>query len=154
MVTQVLVIGYVREDIMATNKISSTFMDATIDNIQRLFQQNQEKEKSIMELEEILQQVNIDERSLLSLNSSAKRVMNDLEGAIIGMYANIHLFQNAVVIVIEENNQIQGNLIEYNTICEVLANINTWIAKNPDAPPKLYTPSKSTRMIDLYTLDH
>jgi cell division septum initiation protein DivIVA len=48
-------------------------MDATIDNIQRLCQQNKEKEVRIKELEERLQQVNIDERSLLNFKASAKK---------------------------------------------------------------------------------
>jgi cell division septum initiation protein DivIVA len=46
-------------------------MDATMDNIQRLCQQNEEKEMRIKELEERLQQVNIDERSLLNFKTSA-----------------------------------------------------------------------------------
>jgi hypothetical protein len=82
-------------------------MDATIDNIQRLCQQNEEKEARIRELEERLQQVNIDERSLLNFKASVEKVRNDLEGAIIDMYANLHLFQNVVAIVIDQNNQIQ-----------------------------------------------
>jgi hypothetical protein len=81
-------------------------------------------------------------------------VRNDLEGAIIDMYANIHLFQNAVAIVIDQNNQIQMQLTQYNTICEGIADIDTWIVENPDAPPELYRPSKSARKTDLYTLDH
>jgi hypothetical protein len=105
-------------------------MDATIDNIQRLCQQNQEKEARIRELEEILQQVKIDERSLLNFKASVERVRNDLEGAIIDMYANLHLFQNAVAIVIDQNNQIQVKLTQYNTICEGIADIDTWIAEN------------------------
>jgi hypothetical protein len=37
-VTQVPVIGYVREDLMETTKEGSAFMDATIENIQMLCQ--------------------------------------------------------------------------------------------------------------------
>jgi cell division septum initiation protein DivIVA len=44
----------------------STFMNANIDNIQILCRQNEEKESRIRELEERLQQVKIDERSLQS----------------------------------------------------------------------------------------
>jgi hypothetical protein len=61
----------------------------------------------IRELEERLQQVKIDERSLLNFKASAEKVRNDLEGAIIDMYANLHLFQNAATIVIDQNNRIQ-----------------------------------------------
>jgi cell division septum initiation protein DivIVA len=130
------------------------FMDATIDNIQRLCQQNEEKEVRIKELEERLQQVNIDERSLLNFKASAEKVRNDLEGAIIDMYANLHLFQNVVATVIDQNNQIQMQLTQYNTIREGIADIDTWIVENPDAPLELYRPSKSARKIDLYALDH
>ena len=59
------------------------------------------------ELEESLLQVKIDERSLLNFKASAEKVRNDLEGAIIDMYANLHLFQNVVATVIEQNNWIQ-----------------------------------------------
>jgi hypothetical protein len=48
-------------------------------------------------------------------------VRNDLEGAIIDMYANLHLFQNVVATVIEQKNQIQMQLTQYNTICEGIA---------------------------------
>jgi hypothetical protein len=36
--------------------------------------------------------------------TSVEKVRNDLEGAIIDMYANLQLFQNVVAIVIEQNN--------------------------------------------------
>jgi cell division septum initiation protein DivIVA len=55
-----------------TTRDSSTFMDATIDNIQRLCQQNEEKEARIRELEERLQQVKIDERSLPQLQRQCR----------------------------------------------------------------------------------
>jgi hypothetical protein len=45
-------------------------------------------------------------------------------------------------------------LTQYKTIWEGIENIDTWITENPDAPPKLYKPLKSTRKIDLYALDH
>jgi hypothetical protein len=54
----------------------------------------------IKELEERLQQVNIDERSLLNFKASVEKVRNDLEGAIIDMYANLHLFQNVAATII------------------------------------------------------
>jgi hypothetical protein len=153
-VTQAPVTGDVIEDPVSTTKSSSAFMDATIDNIQRPCQHNQEKVVRIKELEEILQQVNIDERSLLSFKANAKRVWNYLEGAIIDMYVNLHLFQNAVAIVIDQNNRIQVKLTQYNTICEGIVDIDTWIAENPDAPLELYRPSKSARKTDLYALYH
>jgi cell division septum initiation protein DivIVA len=103
-VTQVPVIGDVREDPVATTREGFSFMDATVDNIQRLCQQNEEKEMRIKELEERLQQVNIDERSLLNFKTNTEKVRNDLEGAIIDMYANLHLFQNVAATVIEQNN--------------------------------------------------
>jgi hypothetical protein len=55
-----------------------------------------------MELEEILQQVNIDERSLLNFKASAEKFKNDLEGVIMEMYANLHILQNVVAIVIDQ----------------------------------------------------
>jgi cell division septum initiation protein DivIVA len=90
---------------VATTREGFAFMDATVDNIQRLCQQNEEKEMRIKELEEKLQQVKIDERSLLNFKASAEKVRNELEGAIIDMYANLHLFQNVVATVIEQNNR-------------------------------------------------
>jgi predicted nuclease with TOPRIM domain len=118
-VTQVPIIGDVREDPVATTKVGFSFMDATVDNIQRLCQQNEEKEMRIKELEERLQQVKIDERSLLNFKANAKKVRNDLEGAIIDMYANLHLFQNVAATVIEQNDRIQMQLTQYNTIGKV-----------------------------------
>jgi hypothetical protein len=70
------------------------------------------------------------------------------------MYANIDLFQNVVEIVIDQNNQIQLEMKIYNTIREGIADIDTWIGENPDALHDLYRPSKSSRKIDLYALDH
>jgi hypothetical protein len=104
-VTQVPITGDVRENPVATTREGFAFMDATVDNIQRLCQQNEEKEMKIKELEEKLQQVRIDERSLLSFKASVGKVRNELEGAIIDMYANLHLFQNIVATVIEQNNR-------------------------------------------------
>jgi hypothetical protein len=45
-------------------------------------------------------------------------------------------------------------LTQYNTIQEGIADIDTWIVENPDAPPKLYRSSKSTKKINLYALDN
>jgi hypothetical protein len=70
-VTQVLVKEDVKEDLVATARANSAFMDTTIDNIQRLCQQNEEKEARIRELKERLQQVKIYERSLLNFKASA-----------------------------------------------------------------------------------
>jgi hypothetical protein len=67
-------------------------------------QQNKEKEMRFKEIEERLQQVNIDEGSLINFNTSAKKVRNDLEGSIIDMYSNLHFFQNVATIVIGQNN--------------------------------------------------
>jgi hypothetical protein len=150
----VSVTGDVRENPVATTREGFAFMDATVDNMQRLCQQNEEKELKIKELEEKLQQVRIDERSLLSFKASAGKVRNELEDVIIDMYANIHLFQNVAATVIEQNNKIQMQLTQYNTIREGIADIDTWIAENLDAPTELYRPSKSTRKTDLYALDH
>jgi len=58
----------------------------------------------IKELEERLQQVKIDERSLLKFKASVEKVRNELEGSIINMYAIIHIFQDASSIVIDQNN--------------------------------------------------
>jgi predicted nuclease with TOPRIM domain len=124
-VTQVPVTGDVREDPMETTRVGFSFMDATVDNIQRLCQQNEEKEMRIKELEERLQQVKIDERSLLNFKTSMEKVRNDMEGAIIDMYANLHLFQNVAAIVIEQNDRIQMQLTQYNTIREGIAYIDT-----------------------------
>jgi len=46
--------GDLREDTIATTMVSSTFMNTNVDNIQRLFQQNEEKETKIQNLEENL----------------------------------------------------------------------------------------------------
>jgi hypothetical protein len=81
-------------------------------------------------------------------------IRNDLEGAIIDMYANMNLFQNATAIVINQKNQIQLKLTQYNTIREGKYDIDIWIAKNPEAPPELYRPSKSERKKYLHTLDN
>jgi hypothetical protein len=153
-VTQVPVTGDVREDLVATTRVGSAFMDANIDNIQRLCKQNEEKELKIRELEEKLRQMKVDERSLQSFKVSVEKVRNDLEGAIIDMYAHLHLFQDATSIVIDQNNQIQMKLAHYNTIHEGITDIDRWIEENPDAPPELYRLSKSGRKIDLYALDH
>ena len=64
----------------------------------------------IKDLEERLQQVNIDERSLLNFKTNVEKVRNYLEGAIIDMYANIHLFQNVATTIISQNNRIQMQL--------------------------------------------
>jgi molecular chaperone DnaK (HSP70) len=129
-------------------------MNANVDNIRRLCQQNKEKEARIKELEEKLQQVKIDERSLQSFKISAEKVRNELEGAIIDMYAHLHLFQNVAAIIIDQNNQIQVKLTQYNIIHEGINDIDRWIEENPDAPPELYRPSNMERKIDLYALDH
>ena len=93
--------GDVRENPMATTRAGFAFMDANVDNIQRLFQKNKEKEMKIKELEEKLQQVRIYEISLLIFKASMGKVRNELEGAIINMYANLHLFQNVAAKFIE-----------------------------------------------------
>jgi hypothetical protein len=58
-VTQVTFTGDVRKDHVATCRADYAFMDANIDNIQRLCKQNEEKELRIRELEEKLQQVRL-----------------------------------------------------------------------------------------------
>jgi hypothetical protein len=45
-------------------------------------------------------------------------------------------------------------LTQYNIICDDITKIDTWITENPDAPTELYRPTKSSRKIDLYALDH
>jgi hypothetical protein len=69
----------------------------------------------------------IDERRLQSFKISAEKVRNDLEGAIINMYAHLHLFQN--VIIIDQNNQIHEKLTQYGIIREGITNISKWIEK-------------------------
>jgi hypothetical protein len=49
-VTYVIVIGSLSENPMEIEKERFVFMDATIDNMQRLCQQNEEKELKIKEL--------------------------------------------------------------------------------------------------------
>jgi hypothetical protein len=53
--TQVPIIGDVRENSIATATAGTSFMNANEYNIRRLCQQNQEKEERIRELEERLQ---------------------------------------------------------------------------------------------------
>jgi len=129
-------------------------MDATMDNIRRFFQHKEEKEMKIKELKEKLQQVRIHERSLSNFKANTEKVRNDIEGVIIDMYAKFHLFQNVVSTVIEQNNWILMQLMQYNTIREGIVDIDTWITKNIDVPPKLYRPTKSTRKTHIYVLDH
>jgi len=105
-VTQVPIIENVRENYEATAREGFTFMDENVDNIQRLCKQNEEKEMTIKKLGEKIQQVRIDERNLLSFKANARKVRNELEGAIIDMYSNLHLFQNIVATIIEQNNMI------------------------------------------------
>jgi hypothetical protein len=100
-VTHVPMRGDVRENHISTSTTSSTFVNANVDNIQRLFQQNEEKEEKSEELEEKLQQVKLDERSLKCFKVSVEEVRIELEGAIIDMYSHVHLFQDAVAIIIE-----------------------------------------------------
>jgi hypothetical protein len=73
----------------------------------------------IKELEERLQKVKIDEISLLNFKSNTKKVRNEMEGSIIDMYANLHLFQKVAATIIEQNDQIQIQLTQYNTIRKV-----------------------------------
>jgi hypothetical protein len=153
-VTQVPVTRDVREDPMETTRAGFSFMDAIVDNIQRLCQLNEEKEMRIKELEERIQQVRINKISLLNLKPTRKKVRNDMEGAIIDMYANLHLFQNVVATFIEQNDRTQMHLTQYNIIWEGISNIDTWIAENLDVPPKLYRPLKLARKTKLYALDH
>jgi len=56
---------------------------------------------NIKELEEKLQQVRIYEISLLIFKANVGKVRNELEGAIINMYTNLHLFQNVAAKFIE-----------------------------------------------------
>jgi hypothetical protein len=83
-----------------------------------------------------------------------EKVRNDLEGTIIDMFANLHLFQNVAATIIDQNNQIQMQLTQYNTNREGIADIDTWIVENQDSPPEMYRPSKSAREIDMYALGH
>jgi cell division septum initiation protein DivIVA len=92
-----------------TTKVGFAFMDAIVDNIQRLCQHKKEKEMRIKELEERLQQVKIHERSLLNFKAKMEKVRNELEGSIIDMYANLHIFQNMAAIIIEQNNRYKCN---------------------------------------------
>jgi len=46
----------------------------------------------IKEIEERLQQVKVDERILLNFKTNVEKVRNDLEGSIIDMYVDLHLF--------------------------------------------------------------
>jgi hypothetical protein len=76
-------------------------MNTNTENIQILCHRNEEKESRIIELEERLQHVKIDERSLQSFKISVENARNELEGAIIDMYTHFHLFQNEATISIE-----------------------------------------------------
>jgi cell division septum initiation protein DivIVA len=96
---------YVKENTVKKTRARFSFMDATVDNMQRLFKHNEEKELKIKELEEKLQEVRIDERSILSFKASAGKVRNEMKDEIIDMHTNLHLFQNVVGIVIEKEKQ-------------------------------------------------
>jgi predicted nuclease with TOPRIM domain len=116
----------------------SAFMNANVDNIRRLCQQNKEKEARIIELEERLKQVRVDESNLQSFKANAEKVRKELEEVIIDMYAYLHLFQQATATVIEHNTQIQAKLTQCNTIREGIVDIDRWITKNPNALAELY----------------
>jgi hypothetical protein len=76
----------------------------------------------------------LDEICLQSFKVYVEKVRNDLEGAIIDMYAHLHLFQNATTIVINQNYHIQMKLAHYKTIHEGIYDIDRWIKENPNAP--------------------
>jgi hypothetical protein len=105
-------------------------------------------------LEEKLHQVKIDEGSLQSFKESTEKVRNELEEAIIDMYAHLHMFQDIAATIIDQHSRVQTKLTQFNTIWEGMNNIDTWIAENPDAPVELYHPSGRERKIDLYSLEH
>jgi hypothetical protein len=144
----------IRDNPIVTYTIGFSFMNANLDNIHTLCQQNVEKEARIREMEERLQQVRIDERNLQSFKSNVQKVRRELEDAIIEMYSHLHILHQATTTIIENNNQIQKQLMQYNTICEGIIDIDRWITKNPNAPLELYQPSPSEINIDLYALDH
>jgi hypothetical protein len=54
-VNKVPITGDVKEDHVETTREGVAFMDATVENIQRMCQENEEKEMRIRELEERLQ---------------------------------------------------------------------------------------------------
>jgi hypothetical protein len=76
-VTHFPIMRDVREDPIATTMVISMFMNTNVDNIRILFQKNKEKEARIKKLEEKLQQVKIEERSLQSFKISVVKVMNE-----------------------------------------------------------------------------
>jgi hypothetical protein len=90
----------VRKNPVETTRERFSFMDETVDNMKRLCQHNMDKELKVKDLEEKLQQLRIDERSLLSFKASAKKVRNELEDEIIDMYTNLHIFQNVAATMI------------------------------------------------------
>jgi hypothetical protein len=151
--TQVPIIGDVRENPIATASVGTAFMNANEDNIRRLCQQNQEKEARIRELEEKLQQMKVDESSVQSFRESAEKVRTELEEAIIDMYAHLHLFQQVTTTIIDQHGQVQENLTQFNMIWERMSYIDQWIVENPDAPTELYHPSKMERKTYIYSLD-
>jgi len=68
-----------------------------------------EKEARIRELEEKLQQVEIDEGILQSFKESTKKFRIELEEAIIDMYAHLHMFQEIVATIIDQQSRVKAN---------------------------------------------
>jgi hypothetical protein len=64
------------------------------------------------------------------------------------------MFQYIASTIIEKHSTVKSKLIQFNTIWEGMNNIDTWIAKNPDAPVELYRPSSREIKIDINALEH
>jgi len=126
-------------------------MNTNEDKIRRLCQQNKEKDDRIRELEDKLQQVKIDEINMYNFKASAEKERIEMEESIINMYANLHLFQQAVSTVVDQHSHVEERLTQFNTIWEIIGFIDQWIIDNPDAPSKIYRPSKMERKTNIHS---
>jgi hypothetical protein len=113
-----------------------------------------EQEARIKDLEEKLQQVKIDEGNLHSFKGNKKKVRSELKEYFIDMYAPLHMFQDLVVIIINQHSTVKRNLTQFNIIREGMNNIDTWIVENLDTHVELYCPLARERKIDTYARDH
>jgi hypothetical protein len=93
-VTHVPVTGDVRENPIATTTSGSAFMNANVDNIQRLCQQNEEKEARSKSWKKDFNKSEL-MKEAFKVSKLVLRKSGRIEEAIIDMYAHLHLFQEA-----------------------------------------------------------
>jgi hypothetical protein len=78
----------------------------------------------------------------------------ELDEAIIDMYTHLHMFQEIVVTIINQQSRVQTKNTHMNTIRESIDDIDKWITENNDAPVELPHPSSMERKTNIYSLEH